>query len=164
MRSDGNGPCASRALLLNPLRETEGTIVFEHILVPVDFTEKNAVALDTAMQLAQQYHGRITLLHVIEPIEYEDDEIQAFYQTLETKAWEKMKAMVESVDEDEVPIKQQILFGRRAACIVEYTTTEQVDLVVLSSHKISFEQPPKSWATLSYQMSILCPCPVLLLK
>jgi nucleotide-binding universal stress UspA family protein len=104
------------------------------------------------------------LLHVIEPIEYEDDEIRVFYQTLETKAWEKMKAMVESVDKDEVPIKQQILFGRRAACIVEYTATEQVDLVVLSSHKIGFDQPPKSWATLSYQMSILCPCPVLLLK
>ena len=138
--------------------------MFEHILVPVDFTEKNTVALDTAMKLAQQHHGRITLLHVIEPMEYEDDEIRAFYQTLETKAWEKMQALVEPVDKDEVPIKQQIILGRRASCIVEYVDTDDVDLVVLSSHKIGFDQPPKSWATLSYQVSFLCSCPVLLLK
>ena len=150
--------------MLHPLHESEGTIVFAHILLPVDFTEKNAVALDVAMKLAQQYHGRITLLHVIEPIEYEDDEVRSFYQTLEAKAWEKMKAMVESVDKGEVPIMQQIILGRRATCIVEYVTTDDVDLVVLSSHKIGFDQPPKTWATLSHQVSILCPCPVLLLK
>lgn len=150
--------------MLHPLRKSEGVVVFKHILLPVDFTEKNAVALDVAMKLAHQYQGRVTLLHVIEPMEYEDDEIRTFYQTLEAKAWEKMKAMVAPIDKGEVPIMQQIILGRRAACIVEYVTTDDVDLVVLSSHKIGFDQPPKSWATLSHQVSILCPCPVLLLK
>ena len=154
----------AQGFLLNPVRDTEGTVVFEHILVPVDFTEKNTVALDVAIKLAQQSHGRITLLHVIEPMEYEDDEIRSFYQTLEAKAWEKMKAMVEPVDKGKVPIMQQIILGHRATSIVEYTTTDHVDLLVLSSHKIGFDQPPKSWATLSYRVSILCPCPVLLLK
>ncbi len=44
--------------------------LFSHILVSVDFTEKNHAALRAAKQLAHQNQARVTLLHVIETIEY----------------------------------------------------------------------------------------------
>jgi universal stress protein A len=139
--------------------------MFEHILIPVDFSEKNAEALDVAVKLAQQYRARITLLHVIEPIEYEDDEIRAFYQTLEAKARTQMKSLVERITLDDTWVNEQVLIGHRVPCIIEYITTHTVDLLVLSSHRLDVDQPSsKGGATLSYQLSILCPCPVLLLK
>lgn len=138
--------------------------MFQHILVPVDFTAKNTLALDVAIKLAHQYQSRITVLHVIEPIEYEDDEIRSFYETLEAKAWRKMKSMVEHIDPGDIQVLEDIVIGRRAPRIVEYATAHAVDLLVLSSHKIESDFTPKSWSTLSYQLSILCPCPVFLIK
>lgn len=138
--------------------------MFKHILVPVDFSAKNTMAVEVAVKLAHQYQARITVLHVIEPIEYEDDEIRSFYQTLEAKAWAKMKATVEQIDLDDTQVIEHIVIGHRVPCIVEYVSAHSVDLVVLSSHKIELDQLPKSWSTLSYQLSIVCPCPVFLLK
>ncbi len=41
---------------------------FQHILVPLDFTEKNLAALNIAFDLAIANHARVTLLHIIEPL------------------------------------------------------------------------------------------------
>ena len=40
----------------------------------------------------------------------------------------------------------------------------KADLVVMSSHKPDLSKPLQTWATLSCQVSVLCPCPVLLVK
>ena len=138
--------------------------MFNHILVPVDFAPKNAEALEVAIKLSEQDQARMTVMHVIEPIEYEDDEVRSFYQSLEAKAWAKMKSTVEQLDPGDVRVMEHILIGHRAPCIVEYVTAHSVDLLLLSSHAIDFDHLPKSWSTLSYQLSILCPCPVLVLN
>jgi len=138
--------------------------LFEHILIPVDFTEKNQAALDVAFQLASQNRSRLTLLHVIETVEEADDEIQSFYDMLEEKARTEMAQMADRFLGDKLVVEQSILFGRRGSEIVRTSLENQVDLVVLSSHKIDLDQPPKDWGTLSYQVSVLCQCPVLLVK
>ena len=53
---------------------------FQHILVPVDFTEKNEPALQIALDVALQNKSRVTLLHVIETIGESDEEIERFYE------------------------------------------------------------------------------------
>ena len=59
---------------------------FRHLLVPVDFTDQNQDALEVARKLAQQHHARVTLLHVIETIDYvADEEIDQFYETLKRR-------------------------------------------------------------------------------
>ena len=53
---------------------------FQHILVPLDFTPKNQVALDIAFKLASQNRSSVTLLHAIETIDnVPQDELQPFY-------------------------------------------------------------------------------------
>lgn len=139
--------------------------MFQDILVPVDFTQKNWTALQAVERLATKDGARVTLLHVIEKIDYaEDAEVEQFYESLEAKAQANLAEMVTSLSESGVTAKPKILFGRRGAEIVRHAIENQNDLIVLSSHQVDPDQGAAGWATLSYQVSILCPCPVLLVK
>lgn len=139
--------------------------LFHHILVPLDFTQKNNAALKTALKLAKQNHSQVTLLHVIETIAYaEDEEVAEFYETMKVRARTNLAACAERFHDAKIPVAEKVVLGKRGEGIVAYAMRKEVDLVVLSSHKISLNQPPEGWATLSYQVSILCQCPVMLVK
>jgi nucleotide-binding universal stress UspA family protein len=139
--------------------------LFKHLLVPLDFTPKNAAALRVALDLAKQNQARVTLMHVVETIEYADDEkIAAFYESLKKRARAKLATFAEGFHDAKVPVAVKIVMGKTARAIVSYAMRKGVDLVVLSSHKIKLDEAPKGWATLSYQVSILCQCPVMLVK
>lgn len=139
--------------------------LFKHLLVPLDFTPKNAAALRVALDLAMQNQARVTLVHVIETIEYADDEeIAVFYENLKKRARAKLESCAAKFKEANVPVAEKVVIGKTARGIVSYAMRKAVDLVVLSSHKIDLNQAPEGWATLSYQVSILCQCPVMLVK
>jgi len=138
--------------------------VFDHILVPVDFTDKNARALDVAIQMAKSFRSRLTLLHVIETLEYEDEELNSFYETLAAQARTQLQSMAEQCAQAAVEVDQEVIFGRRAVGIVDYASAQNADLLILSSHRIGPDHSLQSLVTLSYQVSILCQCPVLLVK
>lgn len=139
--------------------------LFHHILVPLDFTQKNNAALKIALKLAKQNHSHVTLLHVIETIDYaEDEEIAGFYETMKVRSRTRLAACGDRFRDLDIPVEEKVMLGRRGHGIVTYAMRKEVDLVVLSSHKIKLGQEPKGWATLSYQISILCQCPVLLVK
>jgi nucleotide-binding universal stress UspA family protein len=138
---------------------------FRHILVPLDFTEKNQAAVEVAVNLAQLHKARVTLIHVIERIEYaEDDSLAGFYDSLRRKAENKMTPFAKAFRDAKIEVTQEIVIGNRGQDIVTYAADENVDLVVLSSHAVNLDDGPRGWATLSYQVAILCPCPVLLVK
>jgi universal stress protein A len=138
---------------------------FQHILVPVDFTEKNLAALDVAFELAVANHARVTLLHVIETMAVETDaELEQFYATLQTRADSELEAMAQRFVEAKIATDRKIRFGQRLNEIVGDSADRKADLIVMSSHKPDLQKPMQTWATLSYQVSVLCPCPVLLVK
>ncbi len=138
---------------------------FRHLLVPVDFTDQNQDALEVARKLAQQHHARVTLLHVIETIDYvADEEIDQFYETLRRRANHKMTQLAEPFTAAQLPVECQIVLGKRARGIVTYVMQNEVDLVVMSSHRVDLADAPRGWGTLSHQVSILCPCAVLLIR
>lgn len=153
-----------RVSIMTCSRKIEVTNVFNHILVPVDFTEKSTQSLDVAIQMATLYHAHLTLLHVIETLEYEDEELKPFYTMLESTAWTKLKPLAEMCTTAGIEVSQDVIFGHRAVSIVDYAADKKADLLVLSSHKVASDQPPKNLLTLSYQVSIMCQCPVLLVK
>ena len=71
---------------------------FQHILLPVDFTQKNHAALEIAFELAVANETRVTLLHVIETIETSDepdDELRDFYARLEQRAASELESMLQ---------------------------------------------------------------------
>lgn len=142
--------------------------MFRKILVPVDFTDKNNAALDSAVQIAGGSAGEgceITLLHVIETIEHIDfNEMSDFYRGLETRASAKLFALEEKLKERGVNVRHEVLFGKRAETIVRYAEEKAADLMILSSHKVDRDHPALGLGTLSYAVAIVARCPVLLVK
>jgi nucleotide-binding universal stress UspA family protein len=141
--------------------------MFRKILVPVDFTDKNEAALDSAVQIAaaQGADAEITLLHVIETIEHIDfKEMKDFYERLELQDAAKLFALEGRLEERGAKVRHQILFGKRAETIVRYAEEMAIDLMVLSSHKVDRDHPALGLGTLSYGIAIVARCPVLLVK
>ena len=139
--------------------------LFKHILVPLDFTRKNRAALHYAQSIAEQNQADVTLLHVVERIEYaEDKELNAFYEKLKILAQENLKNCAAGFKKANVPVATSVVMGKTAREIINYAMNQPIDLIVLSSHKVDLTEAPKGWATLSYQVSILCQCPVMLVK
>ncbi len=142
--------------------------MFRKILVPVDFTEKNEAALASAIEIAGRSDGEeseVTLLHVIETIEHvEFDEMKDFYRGLETRAAARLFAMEERFQPAGVRVRHDILYGKRAEAIVRFAEDHEMDLMILSSHKVDREHPALGWGTISYRIAIVVRCPVLLVK
>ena len=139
--------------------------MFQRLMVPVDLTDKNIVALNIAAQIAAQNKASITLLHVIETIpDLSFEELQEFYRNLEKKAMNKMNELAERLLEKGLTVHQKVQYGNRAEEIVKYATEHQIDLIVLTSHKVDLENPGRGWGTISYKVGILSQCPVLLVK
>jgi len=141
---------------------------FQNILVPVDFAEKNWSALDVVFDFAVHNRGAVTLLHVIETINNgafdDDEEVQSFYRRLEDRAKRELETMGQRFVDAGLVVHERIRFGGRAVEIVSYSTEHACDLIVMSSHSLADRQPSSTVVTLSYQVSILCTCPVLLMK
>jgi nucleotide-binding universal stress UspA family protein len=138
---------------------------FQHILVPVDFTEKNLTALDLVFDLAVASRARVTLLHVIEAIDVEPDaELNRFYEKLQERADSELERLSQRFVAAGLAVDSKTRYGKRLTEIVSDIVERKADLVVMSSHKPDLAKPLQTWATLSYQVSVLCPCPVLLVK
>lgn len=139
--------------------------MFEKILVPVDLTKKNEVAVDTAAQMAAYGPGSVTLLHVIETLALPFEELREFYDALETRAESEMARLARPlVGSGLQNVERVVAYGRRAEETVRYADEHGFDLIVLSSHTVDPDSPGLGWATLSYKMAILAQCPVLLVK
>ncbi len=140
-------------------------MAFQHILIPVDFTDKDQLAVNAACELTHLNRCRITVLHVIETIDgLEHHEVKDLYDKLEDNARTKLRQIGKSFQGERFELHLEVNYGKRGPEIVRYATAEDVDLVILSSHKIDFKEPRENWGSLSYQVAVVCPCPVLLVK
>ncbi len=139
--------------------------MFRKILVPVDFSAKNLNALRKARELAELVDGEVVLVHVIETIEeLPDEELQSFYQRLERKAAEHMQESLAQLGENGFARRSAIIFGHRPQAIVDFAEREEIDVIVMSSHRVDRDRPAADWITISYKVAILARCPVLLVK
>jgi universal stress protein A len=137
---------------------------FRQILVPLDFTTKNHAALQIAHELAGQKKASVILLHVIETIEnLQDSELTTFYTRLASRAEAELAVRAKEFTAAGISVERKIVYGKRLSEIVREARDRKVDLIVASSHKID-PAAATSFGTLSYQVSILCDCPVLLVK
>ena len=137
--------------------------MFESILVPVDFTEKNQAAIKIALDLAKISRGKITLLHVIEQVDLvPQKELTEFYKKLNKDAEDNMSALLSSIGAA-YAIETVVLLGKRAKEIVTWAADSQIDLIIMNSHKVDTSRL-EDWGSISYKVAILSACPVLLVK
>jgi universal stress protein A len=147
------------------IRHLEEIEMFKHILVPTDLSEASLKALDIAVKMALKDPGHITLLHVIETIQDADDEeFKDFYEKLKNRAQKKMDEMADRYQGQKPDIVKEIAYGKRATKIVKFAYENDIDLIVLSSHKIETTDSAEGWLTISYKVAILSHCPVMMVK
>jgi universal stress protein A len=139
--------------------------MFKNILVPVDLTEKSRKALEIAVNLDSGEEGTITLLHVVQIIEGDDqEEFGEFYNRLRTRAEKKMADLAGRYESGTWSIDSKILIGKRVNEIVRFAYEHDIDLIILASHRIDKTDKTDGWATISYRVGILSHCPVLMAK
>ncbi|MBA3028567.1 MAG: universal stress protein [Proteobacteria bacterium] len=139
--------------------------MFQHILVPTDFSEESKRAFEIAKSIISPDSGTITLLHVIEIIaDTTFEEFESFYLQLETRAEKHLDEMAPSEKNETFTIQKKVLYGNRVREIVAFALDHQVDLIILNSHKINMQDPGKGWGTISYKVGIASQCPVMLVK
>jgi nucleotide-binding universal stress UspA family protein len=139
--------------------------MFRNVLVPTDLTDQSRPALDVARKLALEDGAGVTVLHVIETLEIPFEELTDFYEELERKAAVHLERQAQELVEAGVESPGRVLvYGHRAEEVVKYAEANDIDLIVLCSHRIDRENPGLNWATLSYKVAILAQCPVLLVK
>ncbi len=145
--------------------------MFKHILLPLDFTEKNDPAIDVATGLAAASASRVTLLHVIEALEgTPSEDVDGFYETLEARARKKLARLrtdFEHLHPGAGPGTTEIAItlGNRAREIVRFAADSEVDLIVMSSRPMGSEGgSPKHWPTISHKVAMVAPCPILLVR
>lgn len=139
--------------------------MFKQILVPVDFSEQNKLALAMALDLGRISGGMIHLLHVIKLIEGDSyDEFADFYSKLQTQAQSRMDKLLTAVSPENVAVKPHIVLGNRVQEILFFAQENDVDLILMNSHKIDPDNPDAGWGTISQKVGILSQCPILLVK
>ena len=107
----------------------------------------------------------IHLLHVIETIhDAPFDELEDFYSRLEAAAETQLDTLERRFSEESLECTTELRFGNRTNEILRVAEEQNVALILLHSHPVDPSQPARSLGTISYQVSILSRCPVLLLK
>ena len=139
--------------------------MFKHILVPTDFSENSVHTLEIAVNIAQLSQGRVSLLHVIKIIPNTAfEEFADFYKKLERRAEQEMKQLLKPYQHQPVRVESVIVYGNRVQEILRFTTDQAVDLIVMDSHRIDLSDPGHGWGTISYKVSVLAQCPIMLIK
>lgn len=140
--------------------------MFKTLLVPLDLTDKHGPAVDRAVELAKASGGRIILAHVIETITglSEDAEDRAFYERLDRLSRRHLEKIGATISERGVTWQLEIRYGPTARQIMELAQEQGADLIVLTAPHLNPANPTTGLASLSWRISLLSPCPILLVK
>lgn len=138
--------------------------MFKHLLFPLGLEDVPPELVATIRDLALHNEARVTLLHVIETIEETDDpELSAFYERLERRAEKRLRPVSSELLEAGVECALAVRLGRRWEEIVRFAADHQVDLIAMRSRTLA-ESEGRAWPSISIQVAMVSPVPVLLLR
>jgi nucleotide-binding universal stress UspA family protein len=138
--------------------------MFDHIVVPLDLSQRNKHALATARALAERLGARVTLLHVVQKLaRVPVGDMRAFYQRLTAMSERRLNRAAQEFAEAGIRVRIEVCIGNPASEIVRRTRGGRADLIVMASHRID-PKHPTGWGTTSYKVGILSQCAILLVK
>ena len=140
----------------------------QRFLVPLDFSEEANRALDYAITLAGKLGARLTLLHVIQalPLGSVDMGVTlpvAYVEDLEAEIRRTMASSLERVTAAGLEGDMVIVHGVPFHEILETAKTQQVDLIVMSTHGRTGLQHVLL-GSVAEKVVRLAPCPVLVVR
>jgi universal stress protein A len=138
--------------------------VFQNILLPVDLADRHHAAITLAAKLASP-EATVTLLHVIETIgELSTGEEQNFYRSFKKNSRTFLERLGKQLEDRKISWRAEILLGRRTSDTVRYATEIGADLIILTAPRFDPSNPGANWGSLSFKISMLAQCPVLMVK
>ena len=139
---------------------------FRHILLPLDLTSRSNAAVDIAFELAVENKAAVSLLHVIQAIDTDppDRETKEFYDHIRQRAESELDRVSRRFLDADIQCEVKVRVGDRLRDILDFARHHRVDLIVMSSHRIDPDNLAETWGTLSYKVSVICECPILLVK
>ncbi len=138
--------------------------MFSRILVPVELSEKDALAVRVLRDLAPAGGAEVTLLHVIETLDLPYEELEDFYARLEARATTALDGLSRSLAEAGLDVVQRVAFGTRVAEILAYAEETDADLIVVVARAVDPERPAAAWSGIAHQVAVLSRRSVLLLR
>ncbi len=114
--------------------------MFRHILCPTDLKERAHISLKKAVQIAHQFNSRITMLNVHKEFmdEHEREmlrvsvaKVKEKYRQIAVDSRAEMKAVIHDLHADDIELMYLLRKGTPAETIIEVTTEEDVDLIVM---------------------------------
>jgi len=141
--------------------------MFRRILVPVELSDKDRRAVETARSLARandEGDTEVALLHVIETLDLPFEELEDFYGKLESRATAVLNELSAALAQDGIDVVQRIAFGSRVPEILAHAEETGAELIILVTRPVDPSNPGAAWSGIAYQVSILARPSVLLLK
>ena len=141
--------------------------MFRRILVPVELSDKDRRAVETARSLARandEGDTEVALLHVVETLDLPFEELEDFYGKLESRAAAVLNELSATLAQDGIDVVQRIAFGSRVPEILAHAEETGAELIILVTRPVDPSNPGAAWSGIAYQVSILARPSVLLLK
>lgn len=111
--------------------------VISRILVPTDFSDCSAEALDDAIALAKVFQADLILVHVIEPFPYAAVEGIAFIHPVERLSLQA-QALLDQLSKrplkEKLSVETHLTSGVPSKEIVKLAEREGADLIVMGTH------------------------------
>lgn len=109
--------------------------MFQHILVPLDGSPRAEQALPVAARIARATKATITLFHaVMGENEYGLYPTRAMLETALANANGYLEQVAQSKTLAGIRTRTEVLSGKAAQAILEYSRPDQIDLIILCSH------------------------------
>ena len=112
---------------------------YQHILIAADFSDHSTQVLDRAQELANRYHAKLSICHIIEDFPITDFAYEPMISVdldmhnLMLESGQKQIANI-AIDLAIPPENQWVEFGSPGHDIVRLAQENNVDLIVLGSH------------------------------
>jgi nucleotide-binding universal stress UspA family protein len=113
--------------------------LFEKILVPLDGSEHSIRALKMAVQIAQKFNGKITLVHVysIGGFAISPTPVHAFIEAIRKVGAGILADGEKKVNAEEVHVESLLLEGHAVEQIVKTCREGKFDLIVMGARGLS---------------------------
>ena len=107
------------------------------ILVPTDFSDCSAAALEFAVTLAKPFHAALILVHVIEPLPYNGMEglmLIDYQPLLKSRAKALLDRLSKLPLKENLPVATHLTDGIPFREIINLAKREKADLIVIGTH------------------------------
>ncbi len=144
-------------------------IEIKNILVPTDFSETSAKALDWAIEIAKPQRAEIHIIHVLEPIAYPVEWLEGFsgMEALEdaiaANARKALENLANRVRNAGLSVQTSLVFGYPPEAIISYVKEHDISMICMGSHKRSGLEKLIIGST-TEKVVRQSPCPVLVIR